>query len=224
VIVAKCSAPVVREHLHVVLGAPEGLDPLRHLPVLLPPLETRDLAIGDVADEQVTERELSLARNRRAASALDELLALEPVQDFLLAAHSAEPEDLSDHRRDVDERFLLRRERVEPRGDDPLQALGDGIALAALVEHPRVLLRVERQGNFVRLVRSRTWNRSESISGFRRKATARRMRSLSRSLSTKQPAVTGRRGTRSRSRSRPRPSLRPVSRAHWPPTTVSWAS
>ena len=46
-------------------------------------LAARDLTVGDIADEQVLERELRLTRNGGAACTLDELLPLEVVEPLL---------------------------------------------------------------------------------------------------------------------------------------------
>ena len=54
-------APVVREHLGMVLGPAETLDPLRRVSVLLGTIGAGDLSVGDVANERVGERELRLA-------------------------------------------------------------------------------------------------------------------------------------------------------------------
>ena len=74
---------MVREHLGVILGPAEPLDPLSGEPMLLGSSRTRDLAVGDISDEQVPERVFALARDRRPALATHELLALEPVQGLL---------------------------------------------------------------------------------------------------------------------------------------------
>jgi hypothetical protein len=94
------------EHLGVVVGAAKRLDPFRRGEMLVHAGGAGDLAVGDVAHEQVAERVLGLALDRRAAGALDELLALEPEQRFfrrptLDAAdrpHGADPKDLADNR------------------------------------------------------------------------------------------------------------------------------
>ena len=53
---------VVRKEIRKVLAAlGQLLDPLRGAPVLLRPLRARNLAVGDVADEDVAERELVLS-------------------------------------------------------------------------------------------------------------------------------------------------------------------
>ena len=61
---SSADVPVVGEHLGVVLRAAERLDPLSDPAVLLDAVRARDLAVGDVADERVRERELGLALDR----------------------------------------------------------------------------------------------------------------------------------------------------------------
>ena len=51
---------MVREHFRMILRAPQALDPLRGETVPLGSLPTRDLAVGDIADEQVSKRVLGL--------------------------------------------------------------------------------------------------------------------------------------------------------------------
>ena len=70
---------MVRDHLGVVLGTAERLDPLGRLEMLLRPLRTRDLSVRDVADEYVLERELGLTFDRAAARTLYEFLLPEHV-------------------------------------------------------------------------------------------------------------------------------------------------
>ncbi len=116
-------AVVVGQHLGMVIGAiaGEGRQPLCRPAVLVRPLRTRDLAVGDVPDERVEEGVLRLAGDRRAAVSADELLPLEAVQDALLrSGQRARPEDLADHRGVLQERFVLRREPVDPRRDQAL--------------------------------------------------------------------------------------------------------
>ena len=87
----------MRQHLGAILGSvrSERLDPLGCEAVLLGPLSTRDLAVGDVANEQVEECVLRLAADRGAPLAANELLALEPVERLLerpaLAVRRAQP-------------------------------------------------------------------------------------------------------------------------------------
>ena len=67
----------------MVIGSAETLDPLGRRPVLVGARRARDLAIGDVADQEVAECVLALTLDRRTPCALDELLALEPEQGLL---------------------------------------------------------------------------------------------------------------------------------------------
>src|SRR6186713_970518 len=74
---------VVREHLGMIVRPAELLDPLAGEPVLLGSAGTRNLAIGDISNEQVPEGVLALARHRGPPLATDELLPLEAVQGLL---------------------------------------------------------------------------------------------------------------------------------------------
>src|SRR6266571_2403842 len=65
---------VMRDRFGVVVRTAERLDPLRGSDVLLGALGSRDLAVRDVADEQVLERKLRLALDGAAARTLHELL------------------------------------------------------------------------------------------------------------------------------------------------------
>ena len=159
---------VMREHLDAVFRAVarQRADPLRGEAVLVHAARARDLSVGDVADERVQERILGFARDGRAALAADELLPLERVQRLVeleldTAADRGQPcgpEDLADHGRVLHELLLGRRESVEAGRDHPLHGLGErqlavGVELpavravneeAAVLEHPHVLLGVER--------------------------------------------------------------------------------
>ena len=145
---------VVGDHLGLILGPAERSDPRRGLLMLLGSLRPRDLAVRDVADEQMPERILGLPRHRRAALPTDELLALERVQPFLrdpaldLAERrgGAQPEDLPDDRRVLKERLFLCGEPVDARGEQPLNRLRHSELLHPVVrlEHSRELLGVQR--------------------------------------------------------------------------------
>ena len=120
------------QHLGVVLRPAERLDPGRRALVALRSGAPGDLAVGDVADEQVPERVLVLAAHRGAPLAADELLPLERVQPLLRVlraraladrADGAEPEDLPEHRGVLEELLLARRKPVEAGRDDPLDVL-----------------------------------------------------------------------------------------------------
>ena len=119
-----------------VFGAIAGqaLEPLGGEPVHLGSPSTGDLRVGDVADEDVPEDESSLAGHRRPAFPAYELLALQPEETLLdLVARAAayrrqrpDPEDLPDNRRALQERLLLRRQRVEARAMIPWTVSGSG--------------------------------------------------------------------------------------------------
>src|SRR5436190_13569073 len=102
-------------------------------------VRARDLAVGDVAHQDVLEGELRLARDRTAPCALHELLLLQRMETVLVDAERTEPEHLPQHRSDLQYRLLLRRERVEARGDDALHALGEILRAAALARPADVL-------------------------------------------------------------------------------------
>ncbi len=107
---------MVGEHLGPVLGTlcRQRLDPLGCAEVELGPPRARDLAVRDVADEDVPERVLHLAGHRSAPLAPDQLLALERMQHLLGLpprrvadrGDGTEPEDLPDHGGLVEERLL----------------------------------------------------------------------------------------------------------------------
>ena len=114
---------------------------------------TRNLPVRHVADEHVPERVLLLASDRRAALAPNELLPLQRVQRVLCLsafelpdrAHRAEPEDLAEDRRVLQELLLGHGQPVEPRGDDALNVLRNPEVFAPpLHEQPGELLGVER--------------------------------------------------------------------------------
>ena len=87
----ECLQIVVREHLRVVFAPGQLLDPCRRREVLGGPLGARDLAVGDVAHEQVAEGVLALAGDRARTLAADELLALELVQRSLESSGRCRP-------------------------------------------------------------------------------------------------------------------------------------
>ena len=64
----------------MVLRTAEAVEPLRDGTVPLRAVGTRDLAVRDVANERVRERELALVFKGGAPLAADEALALERVQ------------------------------------------------------------------------------------------------------------------------------------------------
>ena len=143
----------MRKHLRVVLAPAERLDPRRRALVPLGAARARDLPVRDVADEHVPERVLLFTADRRAALAPDELLPLERVQRVLClsafeladSAHRAEPEDLPEDRRVLQQLLLGRRQPVEPRRDDALHVLRNPKVVApGLREQPGELLGVQR--------------------------------------------------------------------------------
>src|SRR5215218_6751852 len=105
---------VVRQHLASVFGPRERLDPPRRSLVPRRTLRARDLAVRNVAHEQVPERELVVALDGGALPATDELLARERVERRLgpftraLAdrADRAAPEDLPEHRGVLEQALL----------------------------------------------------------------------------------------------------------------------
>ena len=135
---------VVRNHLCVILGTTERLDPLGGTRVLLRPLGARNLPVRDVAHQDMLERELRLAGDRAAPRALHELLLLQRVQALLADTERAEPEHLAQHRGVLQHRLLLRRQPIQARGDDPLHGLRQVDGGSALGQHAHVLLCVER--------------------------------------------------------------------------------
>ena len=138
----------------MLLLAAQRRHPVGHGPVLLGPRRSRDLAVGDIADEQVQEGVLALALDRRTPLAADELLARQRMQALLDGGPIApvhlrdrpRPEDLAEDRGILQQRLLLRLEAVEPGGDDSLDGLRQRqlVSGAALGEHARELLGVER--------------------------------------------------------------------------------
>ena len=148
---------MVREHLGVILGPAEPLDPLSGEPMLLGSSRTRDLAVGHVSHEQVPEGVFALSRDRGPALATHELLPLEPVQGLLGSRpfyacdlrSGPQPEHLAENRSVLKERLLLVGQRIEPGRHDSLHRLGERqLALSrqelAIGDHPDELLGVER--------------------------------------------------------------------------------
>lgn len=70
---------VVRQHLGVLVRAPEQLDPSGGRGMLPGPHRARDLSVSDVAQQDVEERVLRLAGDRGLPLAADELLALQAM-------------------------------------------------------------------------------------------------------------------------------------------------
>jgi hypothetical protein len=142
---------VVREELGVILGTAERLDPLRGAEVLLGAGGARDLAVGDVPDEDVEERVLRVAGAGRASFPAEEVPPLEGVQLLLYgepvaAGHECEPsrpERAADDGGILDQILRLGLEQVEPGGHDAVDGLRDGQLASGLAQHARILLGVE---------------------------------------------------------------------------------
>ena len=155
---------MVGEHLRSVLGSldVERLDPGSGEAMLLRPPPPRDLAVGDVANEDVPEGVLRLAVDRGAAVAPDEPLALEREQPLLdpPARQASEghegacPERPADDRSVLEERLLGRWQGVESGRDDGLDRLRQRELCCGLTasggpdeppvhEHAQVLARVQ---------------------------------------------------------------------------------
>ena len=64
---------MVRNHLRVVFGTAERLDPLGGSEMFLRPLGARDLPVRDVAHQQVREREFTLPLERRRPGGAHEI-------------------------------------------------------------------------------------------------------------------------------------------------------
>ena len=145
----------MRDHLCPVLGAirRQRIEPLGHLPVSLRTNDSRHLAVGPVADEGVDEDVLLRTGDGRPVVAPHELLALERVepivQELRVGARQRServgPEDLAQHRRLLEQAFLVVGQRVDPRRDHSLERRGHLRADAVPVrQHARVLLGVQR--------------------------------------------------------------------------------
>lgn len=95
----------------MILRAAQRLEPLCSLPMLLGTVATRDLSVGDVADECVRERELRFSLDRGSALLAYKRLPRERVQGRgrfdRLAAERPGPEDFSDDRGVSQESFSL---------------------------------------------------------------------------------------------------------------------
>src|SRR5437764_9193648 len=92
--------------------------------MLLRTVRPRNLPVRDVTDEEMLERVLGLTLHGTPTRPLHELLLLQRMELLLGRAERAEPEHLSDHGRVLQQRLLPRRERIEARGDDSLDGLG----------------------------------------------------------------------------------------------------
>ena len=78
--VVDCSHVVMREHLGVILGTAERIDPLRGTTVFVGAGGARDLPVGDVAYQQVPEGVFLVVLDRRPPFASNEVLALEGME------------------------------------------------------------------------------------------------------------------------------------------------
>ena len=111
-------------------------------------LGSRDLLVGDVADERMPEDVLVFSGDGGSELASNELFALEGMQPLrdrpTLAAESTEPEDTPDDRGLLEKALLLGWERVDPGGNHPLHGLGNDGLCGTLDEHAGELLRVQR--------------------------------------------------------------------------------
>ena len=155
----------MRDRLGVILATTERLDPLGRKEVLPRPLGSRDRVVGDVADDRVMEGVLRLRGDAAAAQSTHELFPLEAEQrrfdrhvvEPCDRGGSGGPERAPDHRSVPKRRLLVRLERVETAGDEPLHRLRQRQLafaqppaapvteeVAAVDEHPDELLRVER--------------------------------------------------------------------------------
>ncbi len=147
---------VVRDHLREVLGAGrrQRLDPVGRQPVHLRPPCARDLAVGDVADEDVAEDELGLARDRRcgarAARTPCARARARPPRPSARGSPSSSrgrPARRPSRRSPHPGRAPSRREgAVEAGRDDALDATPGAAARSSRLEgeHAHVLLGVER--------------------------------------------------------------------------------
>ncbi len=152
---------MVREHLRSVDGSvgAQRLEPLGRSAMDRAAAVARNLAVGDVANENVAEAILVFVLDRRAPDAREELLSLEDAELALdplprAAADDGKrpgPDDPSDNGGLLEQLFLLGREEVEARSDDAVDRLGErkplGCALlapAGVGQHPHVLDGVQR--------------------------------------------------------------------------------
>ena len=129
------------------------LEPVRSRFVLRGSCSARDLPVRDVADERMPEHVLRLPPERRQPRRPEELLAGELVKaaaDLVRAPSShglerAGPEDLADDGGVLEHRLPVGRQRVEPRGDDALDGVGQRQVLrrSDFEEQPHVLLGIQ---------------------------------------------------------------------------------
>jgi len=117
---------VVGKRLGMVGGPSQRLDPLRDGFVLLSPFGARDLPVGHLTDEQVPEGVLRLVADRRPRRALDEAFPLEDMELLFGACagpptdDTAEPEDLAEDGRILEQSLLVGRQEIQSCRDDSL--------------------------------------------------------------------------------------------------------
>src|SRR5207244_11048785 len=106
--------------------ARKRVDPRRGKAVLFGAGRARDLAVSDVADQEMPERVLGLARDRSTPLAPDEFLsgqATKSVLDLRFGdtadrRECARPEHLAEHGGVLQQRLLLGGQRVQTSRDD----------------------------------------------------------------------------------------------------------
>src|SRR5437763_2338391 len=83
---------VVGEHLRVIFGATERLDPLRRAPVLGGALAARDLPVRDLPDQGMPDHVLRLSTHHRPPFPLPEVAPAEATERFFALAPPAVPD------------------------------------------------------------------------------------------------------------------------------------
>ena len=153
---------VVRRHLGEIRRAVRGErgDPVAREPVHVGTARPRDLAVRDVADQDVREGVLLLVGHGRPRLRVNEALLrelAEPCLDVLPreacdVRERPDPERLADDGGVLKHGLPVRRERVEARRDQRLERVGQRQLPfgRALDQHPRVLLGVQRVARGVR--------------------------------------------------------------------------
>ena len=137
---------VMRQQLRVIGDALAGrpLEPHRCGSVALRLRAARDLGVRDVANEQMPERVLEVALERRPPGGANELFPRELVQPFahnrlVEAAHLGEragPEDLADHGGVVEQRLALGRSVSSRASISACTVAGTGISPSASTSSP----------------------------------------------------------------------------------------
>ena len=139
------------EHLGVVLAPAELLDPAGGEEVLLGAVGARDLAVRDVADEQMAERVLAVARDRAARARGGRT----PCARARAAPSSSARRPASEASAPVQKRFPITAaswssafcsgsSRSSRAAISPWTVSGSSPDLAAVAQHARELLGVER--------------------------------------------------------------------------------